>query len=280
MTLVALRPTQETIDLVAGLKGRWHGSYAMCVCPAHADSTPSLSIRQGERGILIHCFAGCDNKDVLREITRTTPILNSPTPTFSDHPGSANAARLWDKAIEIGRTLGEAYLLNRNLPAALSDVRYLHRCPFGRKPDTVFRPAVLVAIRSRQKLMAIQRIALGPRGETHKGKYMLGRPGSGAWAPAFTGTKLALAESMEDAAAYTKLKGVPCWSSLGAERLPLLHIPERVQTLIIAEDDNRAGRLGALAAIEAHTNDKRKVFRDPPPREFTDWAQVNERQSV
>ena len=51
--LIALRPTQETIDIVAALKGRWHGSYAMCVCPAHADRTPSLSVRQGERGILV-----------------------------------------------------------------------------------------------------------------------------------------------------------------------------------------------------------------------------------
>lgn len=25
--LIALRPTQETIDIVAALKGRWHGSY-------------------------------------------------------------------------------------------------------------------------------------------------------------------------------------------------------------------------------------------------------------
>ena len=31
--LVALKPTQETIDIVAALKGRWHGSYAMCICP-------------------------------------------------------------------------------------------------------------------------------------------------------------------------------------------------------------------------------------------------------
>lgn len=29
--LVALKPTQETIDIVAALKGRWHGSYAMCI---------------------------------------------------------------------------------------------------------------------------------------------------------------------------------------------------------------------------------------------------------
>lgn len=29
-------------------------------CPAHDDSTPSLSIRDGERGILLKCWAGCE----------------------------------------------------------------------------------------------------------------------------------------------------------------------------------------------------------------------------
>lgn len=272
--LTALKPTQETIDMVAGLHGKWHGSYAMCICPAHADSTPSLSIRQGERGILVHCFAGCENTDVLRAIARTKPIINSPTPDYRENTGSANATRLWNKAVEVRHSLGETYLAGRYLPTKLQDVRYLHRCPFGRKPNTMFRPALLVAIRAGVKILAIQRIALGRTG--HKGKYMLGRPGEGAWAPQFQGGTLAIAESMEDAAAYTKLKGVPCWSSLGAERMPLIRIPDRVEHLIIAEDNNRAGRLGALAAIEAHSTDTRKVSRDPPPRGSGDWAEVNQ----
>lgn len=29
-------------------------------CPAHDDSTPSLSIRDGERGVLLKCWAGCE----------------------------------------------------------------------------------------------------------------------------------------------------------------------------------------------------------------------------
>ena len=276
MPITALKPHQETIDLVAGLRGKWHGSYAMCLCPAHADCEPSLSIRQGERTILVHCFAGCDPTDVLKAIARTRPIANSPPPEFRATKGTANALRLWDKAVETAGTLGEAYLLERNLPKSLPDVRYLHRCPFGRKPDAVFRPAVLVAVRSGPRILAIQRIALGRTG--HKGKYMLGKPGEGAWRPDFEGSALAVAESMEDAAAYTKLKGIPCWSSLGAERLPLITIPDRVEKLIIAEDNNRPGGLGALAAVEAHTTATRDVERDPPPRGFDDWAKVNETQ--
>ena len=29
-------------------------------CPAHDDRTPSLSIRDGERGVLLKCWAGCE----------------------------------------------------------------------------------------------------------------------------------------------------------------------------------------------------------------------------
>lgn len=28
-------------------------------CPAHADKSPSLAIKEGERGLLIKCWAGC-----------------------------------------------------------------------------------------------------------------------------------------------------------------------------------------------------------------------------
>lgn len=276
MALTALRPTQETVDLVAGLSGTWHGSYAMCRCPVHADHTASLSIRQGNQGVLVHCFAGCRSEDVLRELSRTQPVRNAPQPDFRPNTSANNARRLWEKAVEVKGTLAEAYLRARCLPIGLRDVRYLHRCPFGRKPDTVFRPALLVAVRTGIRIDAIQRIALGLGGQSHKGKYMLGRPGAGAWSPQFTGKTLGLAEGMEDAASYTKLKGIPCWASLGAERLPLIRIPDRVTTLIIAQDNNRPGRLGAAAAVAAYTDGNRRVLKDAPPKRFDDWAEVNE----
>ncbi|MEA4928566.1 MAG: hypothetical protein VB104_07810 [Candidatus Limiplasma sp.] len=37
----------------------------MCKCPAHADRKCSLSVKDGERGIVLHCFAGCRNEDIL-----------------------------------------------------------------------------------------------------------------------------------------------------------------------------------------------------------------------
>ena len=31
----------------------------MARCPAHADKNPSLSVREGERGLLVKCWSGC-----------------------------------------------------------------------------------------------------------------------------------------------------------------------------------------------------------------------------
>lgn len=44
--------------------GRW-----VARCPAHEDRSPSLSVKECLDGhTLIHCFAGCDYKDILAAI--------------------------------------------------------------------------------------------------------------------------------------------------------------------------------------------------------------------
>jgi len=276
MTLTALRPTQETVDIVASLGGRWHGYFAMCRCPAHSDRTPSLSIRQGRKSILVHCFAGCSNDDVLREIGRGSPQTNTPMPDFRANNFRASALRLWEEGREVPNTLAEVYLRSRNLPSALRDIRFHRRCPFGRKPDTKYLPALLVALREGHAIKAIQRIVIRPDGLGHSGKFMLGHPAGSAWCPPFSGTTLAIAESLEDAAAYTNLTGVTCWSAFGAERLPLIRLPDTIETLIIAEDNNKAGRLGARNAIAAHAREGLTIRRHPP-KGYEDWAEANER---
>lgn len=37
----------------------------MIPCPAHEDSTPSLSVADGNAGVVLKCFAGCVNDDIL-----------------------------------------------------------------------------------------------------------------------------------------------------------------------------------------------------------------------
>jgi hypothetical protein len=46
--------------VLTGVRGLRRSSDAwMARCPAHEDSHPSLSIREAENKLLVHCFAGC-----------------------------------------------------------------------------------------------------------------------------------------------------------------------------------------------------------------------------
>lgn len=58
--LARLDGVRETGD------GRW-----IARCPAHEDGHPSLSVRETERGILLHCFAGCTTVDILSALDLT-----------------------------------------------------------------------------------------------------------------------------------------------------------------------------------------------------------------
>jgi hypothetical protein len=275
---VALRPTQNTIDIVAALRGKWHGAYALCCCPAHDDRRPSLSVRQSHKGILVHCFAGCEPADVLREIARLPAGARATVPTSGAYPRQSrgNPRRLWESGKPIVATLGAQYLAGRHLSIDLPDVRFHPRCPLGPKPRTRYRPALLVALREKLELKAIQRIFLDPATVRCTAKMLLGKPGRAAWRARTSARSLALAEGFEDAAAFTKLTGIPCWAALGGERLPLLKLPDDLDHLILAPDHDRAGRIAAQKAKAAYQQPGLTIeTRYPLP--FKDWAAMNER---
>ena len=71
-----LATVQEVIAALerAGCHPKRSGDRWQAQCPAHEDSTPSLSITQGHtQDVLIKCFAGCDWKDVLGKLGLYNP---------------------------------------------------------------------------------------------------------------------------------------------------------------------------------------------------------------
>jgi hypothetical protein len=48
----------DLLSRVDAVKDKGGGKWS-AKCPAHKDRTPSLSIREGERAILLKCWAGC-----------------------------------------------------------------------------------------------------------------------------------------------------------------------------------------------------------------------------
>src|SRR5689334_24396862 len=79
-----------TADSIArGLGARKSGTGWMAKCPAHDDRNPSLSIRELDGKVLLHCHAGCTQADVI---------------------GALKARGLWDEAQEhASRTIKAIY---------------------------------------------------------------------------------------------------------------------------------------------------------------------------
>lgn len=76
MTVDDLRPRLEAVQLTS------RGYIARC--PAHADKSPSLSVREAGSRILLHCFGGCEPEEIVAALGLAMRDLFTDTPA---HPG-------------------------------------------------------------------------------------------------------------------------------------------------------------------------------------------------
>ncbi len=135
--------------------GRWWS----CRCPAHDDQSPSLSLRDDDRGVIVRCWAGCDPRDVLAELRRLGLLggaascgdRSAPMPVPGDDRDDtarriAAARRIWSAARDVLGTPVARYLAARGItippPFAL---RY---APALRRPDGTMGSAMVARIDS------------------------------------------------------------------------------------------------------------------------------------
>lgn len=58
--------TAEFVTHLQAVKRNGRGWSARC--PAHEDRTPSLSLHEGERGLLLRCWAGCTVEEICQAL--------------------------------------------------------------------------------------------------------------------------------------------------------------------------------------------------------------------
>lgn len=283
------RPTieQEGRELVERLGGRWAPSGGMCRCPAHDDRTPSLSVRPGRSRLLLHCFAGCDVSTILRALEAGrhlrfgTAAVDAPPLDRADRRRDAAAQALWNASRPLPGTPAEAYLKSRGLRVGSAELRYHARTPHGPAPLTLFRPALIAAVRDRSALVAVHRTFLDLAGSglaRPSPRCGLGRFGTGCVQLGGTAARLGLAEGIETALSATVLFNVPCWATLGTERFARVGLPPEVRELVLFLDHDAGGRRAEALAREAFAAIERiDVCR--PARAGDDWNDVLRRRS-
>ena len=99
--------------LVRGLNARRVGTGWMACCPAHRDQNPSLSIHEDGGRALVHCHAGCPQRQVIEEL-RARGLWES---SFNDDPCITEVYAYTD---EDGRRL---YQIVRYIPKSFKQRR-------------------------------------------------------------------------------------------------------------------------------------------------------------
>lgn len=263
--------TQDALEvagnaLVTRLGGKWSGGRGMCLCPAHPDRTPSLSVRIGERRLLFHCFAGCDQQAVIAAVRSI--LASALTGRLLDRESAARAkdgnddwvrarARaLWDEAHALQGSPAAAYLEARGIFTSCAQLRY-HPCTPVRVAGQLARgPAMIARISDECGTLAIQRCFLDlPRSrlsmDLKPARRMLGRPGAGAVRLSAHGEVLGLAEGIETALAASILLEIPVWAVLGSARFARVRVPANVARIVLLPDADHAGVQAARRARDA-----------------------------
>lgn len=271
------KPTAETIDIVKRLGGTWNGRSGSCRCPVHDDHDPSLSITQGEKGILVKCFADCDRTEILRAIRA---ILGGRLPRqraepLEYRPKSDAFKRIWSDGVPIQGTIAERYLKTiRGIDFIPPDIRFNSRTPQGKSPDTKFLPALLVGIFRKSELTAIQRIFLDPKTACYTSKMIIGNSRGGIWPSRFSTNTMAIAEGFETACAFQQITDLDTGTCFGTANFGIFEVPDTIERITFLPDNDLEGCKAVDRAIPIRSSQGYQTRTKMCPPNFGDWADI------
>jgi hypothetical protein len=278
----------ETI--AAALGGRKAGGGWTARCPAHDDRNPSLSIRDADDGkVLVHCFAGCDQRSVIEEL-KALGLWQESRPRWarrtraSSHAkrkpdrGDGNreaALRIWHAGVTAKGTSVETYFSSRAicLPVPLT-IRF-HSALKHRSGGSWPAMVALVTRGPDDTPLGIHRTFLardgGGKAPVNPAKMMLGPCLGGAVRLALPGDVLMVGEGIETVLSAMQATGLPGWAALSTSGLRGLGLPEVVREVIVLADADDPGEAAARDCALRWKREGRKVRIAHPPRGANDF---------
>lgn len=278
------------------LGGKPEGGGYLCSCPVkghgkgRGDRRPSLSVSDGKRALVFHCFAGCKPRDIIAALNAlapdhaSKPRFESRTPHIPATKSKTTttlAQKLWKAALPVAGTPAEIYLRARRLPATPPPtIRFL---PSYRYDETRRFPCLIAAVQSPARaIVAVQLTFLDPSGlrkaDVSHPRRAIGPLGDGLLRLAPAAEHIGLAEGFETAWAASLLHDeFPIWATFGADRYAIVTLPPVVRRVTIFADYDAPGLSAALSFFEHRP--ELEVWIATPTRMGVDFARVWELRS-
>jgi putative DNA primase/helicase len=273
---------------IAATLGAAHrsGDWWRCLCPVHGSSTgrsSTLAIRDGDHGLIVKCWAGCDRHTVIAELGRRRLIGDRvPTPvprgTKDDASRVEFAQKIWSRTHDLERSPVAAYLSGRGI--TVTPPSCLRWAPDLRRPDGTRGPAMVARVDGAgDQLIGIQRtwIRCDTTGTWRRDiRAMLGRVGGGAVRLAAAAEVLLVGEGVETCLSAMQATTLPAWAALSTSGLVALNLPSIVRHVVILADHDRsgAGERAARTAAQRWIAEGRRVRIAMPPLPDSDFNDV------
>ena len=245
-------------------------------CPVHVGGRDTLAIRQKGNGVVWHCFAGCDGKDIQErlEVLGIIEVQKDDWKMQSEIDRLAKkrkwCAETWNNATDKyddrvakwfeGRKISEEAWRSAFITGM---VRQLDNCLVSKVTNNVLAGT------------GIHITNMGTKVRRSHGSIKGGAIRLCSLTPAQTVTGvhvICLAEGIETAIAYSQLSSKPCWSLISATGIANFELDENVPQgtrIIVAADFDGAG----ISACEAlvRKNPGWEIDMVLPENYGTDW---------
>lgn len=277
-------------DIMKALGG---AKYGKCLCPAHEDENPSLSVTDGEQGrVLVYCHAGCSQEAVVAALKARDLWPQSDRPTTwrpstaereSEHKRREDEFERKREAWGIlrtaarnnDRTLAETYLRERGITTVPTNARVLTAKDSARLFDRRF-PALVMPITSDKGIVGAHVTFLDKEGTgklaTDDARRTYGVPKGGfiRLGPIQSDAPLIVAEGIETTLAAMALTDVSGIAAISTGGMKAVRVPA-CSEVIIAADNDEPGRDAAEALADRLLQDSRSVRIALPEQEGDDW---------
>ena len=301
--LVEETRSQHNISDIVGRtrQVRKAGREMVALCAFHNERSPSMRVNDAKG--TYHCFGCGSSGDIIKYVMETEGLGfmdamrwlgASDLPIVPPEQRAQRAAEdaverqqaidearmFWDRSVPAAGTPAEVYARSRGIIMPLPPSIRFGMVPAWRDKETGEwsrdLPALIGAVTIGDELVAIQRIFLADGGRRKanmkKPKLSLGRVMGGAiWLGPPT-ADVVITEGPEDGLSLAQeMPGTTVLAALGTALMPAITFPEVVNSIIIAGQNDDAGRTSVDCAAEALLDQGFAVRVMWPSEGFKDW---------